>query len=168
MNQKVQGALAFALTGLAFYLLATQSGKSVSQTIATGVENMLGDRGFRNNNPGNIRLGDNWQGMSPTQSDGTFVQFVSPEYGIRAIAHILNSYASRGIRTVQDIISTWAPPNENNTQAYIDAVAGDMGVDPTATVDSSNKAALIAGIIRHENGSQPYTQQQIDTGIAMA
>ena len=34
-------------------------------------------RGIRNNNPGNIRLGDNWQGMKESQSDKSFVQFES-------------------------------------------------------------------------------------------
>lgn len=135
---------------------------------------MITARGLRNNNPGNIRLGNtHWQGQNPTQTDGSFIQFTSPEYGIRAIAKILDAYAARGINTVQDIINTWAPPIvngkiENDTQAYIDAVAGSMGADPADQVTDANKAALIAAIITHENGSQPYSASQIDTGISMA
>jgi len=161
--------LAVGLSGIALYLLATKSGQGVSSQISTGIQNMLTSRGLRNNNPGNIRLSNTtWQGQSATQTDGSFIQFDSPEYGIRAIAKILNSYASRGINTVQDIINTWAPSTENNTAAYIQDVANQMGVSPDATVTDANKASLIAAIITHENGSQPYSQQQIDTGISMA
>ena len=168
MNKNVQAFTAFALTGIAVYLLATQSGQGVSSTIATGIENMLTPRGIRNNNPGNIRHSTTtWQGQAAQQTDPSFVQFDTPEAGIRAISHILASYANRGITTVQDIINTWAPPSENDTQAYIDAVTGQMGVAPNEQVTATNKADLIAAIIQHENGQQPYNIDQIDTGIAM-
>ncbi|MEQ2017041.1 structural protein, partial [Photorhabdus bodei] len=37
-------------------------------------------RGIRNNNPGNIRWGDDWQGLIPAsqRTDKSFCQFVSP------------------------------------------------------------------------------------------
>lgn len=169
MNKNAQGFIALTLTGIALYLLATQSGKGISQQIATGIENMITPRGIRNNNPGNIRLGTaNWQGQSTAQTDGSFIQFSDPVYGIRAIAKIISSYANRGITTVQDIINTWAPPTENDTAAYIDAVAGQMGIAPNEQVTAANKADLIAAIIQHENGQQPYSIDQIDSGIAMA
>ena len=81
------------------------------------------DRGFRNNNPTNIRLGAPWQGMSPTQTDGSFVQFIAPQWGIRAAAKILLHYQAEGFNTVRQIINHWAPPNENDTDAYIADVA---------------------------------------------
>ena len=69
-------------------------------------------RGLRNNNPGNIRKSATaWQGLSPTQTDASFFQFISPEYGIRALATILGTYMKNyGLVTVSDIISRWAPP----------------------------------------------------------
>ena len=39
-------------------------------------------RGIRNNNPGNIRHGNDWQGISKEQPDPAFCTFVSPEYGL--------------------------------------------------------------------------------------
>ena len=39
-------------------------------------------RGIRNNNPGNIRKGEKWKGLSPIQNDSSFCVFKSPEYGI--------------------------------------------------------------------------------------
>lgn len=49
-------------------------------------------RGERNNNPGNIRHGSKWRGLSIEQADREFCQFVSPEYGIRAIYKLLQTY----------------------------------------------------------------------------
>jgi len=133
---------------------------------------MLIARGIRNNNPGNIRLSNTtWQGQVPAaqQTDGSFIQFISPEYGIRAIAKIIrDSYAARGLNTVQSIINTWAPPTENDTNAYVRAVANSMNVDPNAVLSATDYPALVAAIVEHENGSQPYSTAQIDTGISMA
>ena len=162
---------ALGLSAIALYLTLTKSGKGAAASIGTEVTNMLTPRGIRNNNPGNIRLSSTtWQGQVPSseQTDPDFVQFSSPAYGIRAIAKILDSYASRGLNTVQSIINTWAPPTENDTAAYVDAVASSMGVDPNTTLSQGDQPALIAAIIDHENGSQPYTTAEIDTGVSMA
>lgn len=144
--------------------------QGVLDMVNNGIDNItVGPRGIRNNNPGNIRLGTaNWQGMRTDQTDPEFVQFISPEWGIRAINKILDSYQRRGIVTVQDIISSWAPPSENDTQAYIDAVASGMNVDPGAAVTADLRPALIAQIVLHENGIQPYDLAQIQNGVALA
>jgi len=172
MKKETQQLLfAVGLSGIALYLLATKSGQSVSSQIATGIENMITSRGIRNNNPGNIRLSNTtWQGQVPAaqQTDDSFIQFISPEYGIRAIAKIMDSYAARGLNTVQSIINTWAPPTENDTNAYVQAVANSMNVDPNAVLSATDYPALIVAIVEHENGSQPYSTAQIDTGISMA
>jgi len=126
-------------------------------------------RGIRNCNPGNIRLGQSWQGMAAMQTDPSFVQFLSPEYGIRAIAKIMLTYASNGIDTISGIINRWAPPSENDTGAYVQAVAEQCSVAPTDAVDmKSVLPGLVRAIIQHENGEQPYTDEQINAGIAMA
>ena len=126
-------------------------------------------RGLRNNNPGNIRKSATaWQGMSPTQSDPAFIQFGSAVYGIRAMARILDNYMARGLTTIQDIISTWAPPTENDTAAYIAAVANQTGIASNATVTSADLPVLVAAIIQHENGQQPYTADVITQGVSLA
>ena len=126
-------------------------------------------RGIRNDNPGNIRLGTAWEGMSAMQTDPYFVQFISPEYGIRAIAKIMLTYAEDGIDTVSGIINRWAPPSENDTGAYVEAVAEQCSVTPNMAIDvKSIMPALVKAIIYHENGEQPYTDEQINAGIAMA
>lgn len=119
-------------------------------------------RGLRNNNPGNIRRSSTpWVGLAADQTDASFLQFATPAYGIRAMYKILLNYANRGLTTVQDIISTWAPPTENDTQSYIDDVAGSLNVDPGTTLDLNDQNTLIAltqAIVSHENGINPYSQ----------
>lgn len=141
------------------------------EEIKTTVEDFMIPRGIRNNNPGNIRhSGNQWQGMAAQQTDAAFVQFISPEYGIRALSKLLDTYASRyGVDTVRKIISKYAPNTENNTEAYVNSVARALGVQPDTIISlTQHKAALVAAIIEHENGAQPYTLAQINTGTTMA
>lgn len=119
-------------------------------------------RGIRNNNPGNIRWGDEWEGLvSETQrTDESFCQFTSPEYGIRAMIIILRKYNRQyGLRTVSEIINRWAPPVENDTDSYVNSVAKHIGVVPDQKIDTNDSRIIIPlleAIIQHENGSQPY------------
>ena len=55
-------------------------------------------RGIRNNNPGNIRLGaQRWQGQvaDDEQGDQSFVQFVNPIAGLRALVRVLDTYRAQ-------------------------------------------------------------------------
>ncbi|SER29690.1 hypothetical protein SAMN05216522_1216 [Rosenbergiella nectarea] len=121
-----------------------------------------GARGIRNNNPGNIRWGDDWQGLVPKseRTDKSFCQFTAPEYGIRAMIIILRNYEKKhGLNTVRKIINRWAPPVENDTEAYINSVAKQVGVDADKVIDVTDSRVMIPlleAIITHENGSQPY------------
>ena len=148
------------------FLALSLVGLVLAGTTAVVVYNMT--RGLRNNNPGNIRKSATaWQGLAPQQTDSAFFQFTDPLYGIRAMAHILTSYAARGVTTLQDIIHTWAPPTENDTAAYVRAVAADTGLDPSATITVNEYPALLAAIIHHENGQQPYPMATIAQAVAM-
>lgn len=127
-------------------------------------------RGIRNNNPGNIRHGDNWQGLSAEQLDSDFCTFTTPEYGIRAMCKILLNYERRhGLNTVRGIISRWAPPVENNTESYVQSVARALNVDADKEIKVDDYLDyLVPAIIRHENGQQPYSPEVIRMGINMA
>lgn len=129
-------------------------------------------RGIRNNNPGNIRHGDKWQGLAENQTDSSFCMFTSPEYGIRALAKVLLNYQNKyGLDTVRQIINRYAPENENDTGAYIDSVAGQLGILPDDKINLADKVTLlilIKAIIRHENGEQPYSNETLLNGIKMA
>lgn len=116
-------------------------------------------RGYRNHNPGNIdRTAERWIGMSKDQSaDSRFAVFDSPEYGIRALMRLLITYQDRhNLRSVRGIINRWAPPVENNTGAYVNKVAGALGVGPDDEIDTHDRdttVALAKAIIRHELGN---------------
>jgi hypothetical protein len=127
-------------------------------------------RGIRNNNPLNIV----WSSVNPwngqTGSDGRFSIFDKPENGIRACAKILDRYAKRGIITIQKIIETWAPASENNVQAYVNHVSQLMGRSANSVIVkmSGDYVPLIAAMIKHENGKQPYSLETIKAGIALS
>ena len=90
-------------------------------------------RGIRNNNPLNIRRsGDKWQGLRVLQEDREFFQFSEMKWGWRAAFRLLchTYYGKYKLRTIRDIITRWAPPKENNTEAYIRCVTDRIGIGP--------------------------------------
>ena len=95
-------------------------------------------RGIRNFNLGNIRHSSSrWLGMSPNQTDTQFVQFLSFDYGIRALIILLrNYYVKYNCNTIRKIISRYAPENENSTNKYIDYVSKVVGVSSDSPLDS--------------------------------
>lgn len=130
-------------------------------------------RGIRNHNPGNIRRNsDPWQGLAERQGDVKFFTFKSPVYGIRALARTLITYQDKhGLRTIRQIIGRWAPPVENNTNAYVRAVADVIDLDADEMLDLHNFDYLLPltkAIIKHENGQQPYTDAQITKALVLA
>lgn len=131
-------------------------------------------RGLRNNNPGNIRHSPTrWMGQSDQQADPAFVQFESATYGIRALYKILRTYqVKHHLGSIAAIIHRWAPPSENDTAAYVRAVAAACGVEPTKVVnivsDRELAEKLVAAIIHHENGQQPFSGAEIRAAIDLA
>src|ERR1700755_38171 len=89
-------------------------------------------RDARNHNPLNIRRGpDEWEGLASTQTDPDFCTFKSDVFGFRAGFRILIHYADAySLNTVNGVISRWAPPSENDTDAYIAAVCKKTGFGP--------------------------------------
>jgi len=127
-------------------------------------------RGLRNNNAGNIRKGADWLGLDPNGNDSAFAVFISPEYGIRALAKVIHNYQARyGINTIRGLITRYAPSSENDTKAYIDSVASSVGVSADAPIVFDNlMMPIVKAIIYHENGEQPYSDALLAKGIGMA
>ncbi len=130
-------------------------------------------RGIRNNNPGNLVItASKWLGKVPVaqNTDGHFEQFTSIEYGIRAMAYDIVGDVRKGLNTLDKLITEYAPPFENNTQVYIDTVANETGLQPSAPILLS--VTLLREIIKAkiavENGagaSQYVTDADIEAGI---
>lgn len=133
-------------------------------------------RGLRNNNPGNIEFSkeNNWVGQ--IGSDGRFVQFETPEHGIRALGKNLLSYSRQGYVTPEQIITRWAPPgkiDKNDTEAYIKFVSEYIGVDrdvPLDLTDLNTLTKITMAIITQENKGHKidYTNEQISNGMQSA
>lgn len=127
--------------------------------------------GLRNNNPGNIRAGDNWKGAIDTNQG--FVVFENVAWGIRALAIDLTNKIKNGYDTIELIIFRFAPPSENDTLSYIANVAGQMGIKQNQTLVASDPVlkALCRAIINVELGtyySQRYiSDQDIDEGLSL-
>ena len=115
-------------------------------------------RGIRNNNPLNIRIGNTWLGERPNPIDKDFEEFVSMEYGLRAAFVILRRYIRRYHKdTIIEVVSTWAPANENDTQRYIDFVAKTMLLPSDAHFkfeDRETMVRLVSAMARFECGQE--------------
>jgi len=144
--------------------------------------------GVRNNNPGNIERNNiRWQGAATEQS-GRFIKFVSPEWGIRAMARVLITYQDKHkCDTVVKIISRWAPADpvmkadgtmapENHTDAYIRVVTeGVFGRYDTASantrIDVYNYQTmfdLMTAMIKVECAGKVYPRDVMDEGLKLA
>lgn len=125
----------------------------------------LTPRGIRNHNPGNLVWVETIQWQGQTGHDGRFCTFDRAESGIRALCKQLLVYQDKyGLRTVRTIISRWAPPSENDTEAYIRSVTHFMVAAEDDLLELHNDlilASLATAIITHENGQQPYAEELI-------
>ena len=108
--------------------------------------------GIRNNNPTNIRYAErnDWNGQ--TGEHKGFCVFSHPKYGIRAAVKTLRSYAKRGVETLEEIITTWAPPHENDTLNYVAFVEKQTGIDAGAVVFESDYYELLKAMCKMESG----------------
>ncbi|MGA4645873.1 hypothetical protein ACK6WK_00510 [Citrobacter portucalensis] len=122
--------------------------------------------GFRNNNPGNLRAAAN-----ATGKNGGFSTFANDADGRAAMARQLMLYGDRGNNTLDGIIHTYAPQSENKTRAYIDSVSKATGYGAKEQVnlhDPETLKTIMAAMIKHENGAQPYTEEQLLNAIQTA
>lgn len=112
-------------------------------------------RGLNNNNPGNIRIGgQKFIGEKDKSTDSAFRQFVTMPFGYRAMFVLLRNYIKSGNNTIEKIISRYAPSNENNTTAYINAVVQGSGINPNTIIhidDLDSLTKIIAAMSMVEN-----------------
>lgn len=129
----------------------------------------MATKGIRLNNPGNIEKGLNWLGLADVQPDPRFCAFISPEYGIRAIVKILQTYSKKhGLWTIAEIINRWAPPSENKTDKYASNVSIWTGFPVNKVLDLNDRSTLLKltkAITRQENGIVPWDDSVYLAGI---
>jgi hypothetical protein len=126
-------------------------------------------RGLRNNNSLNIRHNsDHFQGEIKGK-DKSFKTFETMPYGYRAAFVTLGTYLSKGYNTIEKIIAKWAPPTENNTQAYVSAVEKYSGVSRNkelTAADGADYILIVAAMSFVENGINADINQ-IKAGFAL-
>lgn len=120
-------------------------------------------RGFRNNNPLNIRHGQShWLHRAKVQTDPSFVVFDEMKWGYRAAWKLMDSYRLRLTSegkpfNIHNIIRRWAPPNENDTSAYIQRVVRITGISEFQQLSEPGKRGdqlvkILKGMTIVENG----------------
>lgn len=116
-------------------------------------------RGIRNNNPFNLEKENapKWQGLSVSQADPRFCVFDTAIYGIRAgMRDLIAAQDDHELRTVNTIMQRFAPPGDNDTKAYVEAVCAHMGVGGDDILDMhaySDLRSMSEAIIEHETGA---------------
>ena len=139
--------------------------------------------GERNNNPLNIRKvpGTHWRGelplggatgvfrgatecgSGPTKGSdfpvatedggGSFVQFETIEWGLRAAFVLLRTYSTKyRANCIRDIITRWAPPSENDTESYIRNVCQWTGLGGNERLTEDAWPKLVRAMARQECG----------------
>lgn len=114
----------------------------------------------RNNNPGNMR---------PVGSGEGFQKFNSPEEGLAAMANDLTAkitgnspamaarFGQNYSPTLRNVITTWAPPEENDTANYIDFVSKKTGISPDQVLSPMDIQKIMPAMIEMEGGDKAST-----------
>ncbi|RWX70512.1 hypothetical protein EN780_03040 [Mesorhizobium sp. M4B.F.Ca.ET.089.01.1.1] len=102
--------------------------------------------------------------MGSIGTDGRFAVFGSRLTGARAQASLMFGSKRYANLTLREAIAQYAPPKENNTAAYVAAVAAAAGVSPDTKlkdIPAEKRAAVIAGMqaVEGNTGAQAYDEQ---------
>ncbi|RVT90708.1 structural protein [Rhodovarius crocodyli] len=132
-------------------------------------------RGYRNNNPTNLRyIADpkrRWNGQDPVSADG-YGRYSSLALGMRAgVGQLVVNQTRNGLDTVWKQINSWAPQSDGNDPvAYSARVAAALGVGIHDKIDVRPyrvMKVMLRAIIEVELGGMPYTQAEMDEGMAL-
>lgn len=122
-------------------------------------------RGYRNNNPLNIRISKSkpWKGEVRPSQDISFAQFEDMAWGYRAAFKLLDNYRRlHGCKSLSDFISRWAPPSENDTRKYIETVAKRTHLADVSVLDTTDEYTMrkvVAAMAFVENGVEPDPEE---------
>jgi hypothetical protein len=111
-----------------------------------------GSRSWRNNNPGNIEDGKFARNNGAIGSDGRFAIFPDQDIGWNAMVKLLSSPAYQTL-TIEKAINRYAPPNENNVDAYLKSVESQTGFlrsTPMDNLSQDNLLQLAKAVRKHE------------------
>lgn len=141
-------------------LLAAMAKSKSAQAPANGISYLDqpgAPRGIRNNNPGNLRIGEPWRGKIGQDTAG-FVRFKDYIHGTRAAIKVLQTYYNRhGLRTWEQVANRWAPTSDGNQpQKYAQVLQNYTGQSAFDLQPDTLYNAMRA-ITAVENGTQYAT-----------
>lgn len=158
-GENIGGALAYASTGdntqSSPFDAVLRAGPGYTETRQSdgSVVRRTGARNWRNNNPGNIEYGKFAKSAGAVGSDGRFAVFPSYEAGREAKAKLLFESPGYRSKTIAGAIDRYAPPFENNTNAYTNAVARAVGVSadtPVSELTQEQRVRMLNAMERVE------------------
>lgn len=137
------------------------------------------NRNFRNNNFGNlVYVGQKGARLENANANGErrFARYDTPEEGIRGLGDQLMSYYNgtskavgyQKLQNIDQIISKFAPPNENNTKAYKASLSKQLGVGVGDTLDLKNPDVMtkvVRAISTVEGGNPQVKDDFIKTAL---
>lgn len=113
------------------------------------------------NNPGNIEKPngrDTFRGEIVKDDGSRFTSFKSMAHGYRAIKKILKTKYSKGLKTLREMIASYAPAEDNNNVgAYVAWVSTAANVDPDKDMDTYAPQVwedVVKAIGVHEQGQE--------------
>ena len=141
-------------------------------------------RGYRNNNPGNIKDFDiGWKGLATKEqridfqlSENVMCVFVHPKWGIRAMAHDLQTKQRKysDCKSTRGMLERYAPAGKENPalEEYIHYVSRKIGVshnDVISVKDYDTCLRMVVAMMMFENGrTMPYSDDIVEEGLLLA
>lgn len=162
--------------------------KRVFKTQDGDVKREGGSRSWRNNNPGNVEYGDFAKKFGAIGTDGRFAIFPTEEAGRKAKEYLI--FESNGGRqlstkgdygaglgykdkTLSQMLTAYAPKEENITNGYIKSVLSAVGVEKRMGDYTSEERAVILEAMKKVEGwdagdETRVGQPKIDAGRLLA
>ena len=94
------------------------------------------------NNPLNIRHSSKFTWNGEVSHFNGFCVFSSQWSCYRAALIILSNYKKRGLVSIHDIISTWAPSSENPTENYISFISNQLPMPSDISIYNTDIAVV--------------------------
>ena len=119
-----------------------------------------GSRSWRNCNPGNIRAGSYANVHGAIGDDGSFAIFPDEATGEQALTSLFSAASYKDL-SIEDALNRYAPPNENDTSAYISFVTSKTGLSSAAVIHTltADQLGSLTDAIKAMEGWKPGDEQ---------
>ena len=105
---------------------------------------------FENNNPGNLKYAN--QENASLGSKG-YAKFKTSEEGFQALIDQIDLDKSRDL-TIEQFVTKYAPPTENNTEEYITQMEGQFGLPRNTSINNIDSSDMAQFISKKESGAE--------------